>query len=112
MVKKTRCFDLKDLYMVLNNLPDLGTLDFITSLLYLVYLWFLRPIAYVKRTTGDCVSYPLYVANILLAGNNLKMIKATKQWLSFVFDTKDMGELRFVLRVNKIKNHPKKLPVM
>jgi len=37
----------------------------------------------------------LYVDDTLLAGNNLEMIKATKKWLSFVFEMKDMGEARY-----------------
>jgi len=51
----------------------------------------------------------LYVDDILLVRNNLKIIEATKKWLSSVFETKDMGEARYVLHVKIIKNRPKKL---
>ena len=51
----------------------------------------------------------LYIDNILLAENNLEMIEATKKWLSSVFEMKDMGEARYVLGMEIIKNHPKKL---
>jgi len=51
---------------------------------------------YVKRTTREIMFLTLYVDDILLAGNNLEMINATKQWLSSVFDMKDMGEARYV----------------
>ena len=51
----------------------------------------------------------LYVDDILLAGNNLKMIEATKKWLSSIFKTKDLGEARYVTGMKIIRNHPKKL---
>ena len=51
----------------------------------------------------------LYVDDILLAGNNLQMINATKQWLSSVFEMKDMGEARYILGVEIVRNRPKKL---
>jgi len=51
----------------------------------------------------------LYIDGILLAGNNLKMIEAIKKWLSSIFEMKDIGEARYVLLVEIIKNHPKKL---
>jgi len=51
----------------------------------------------------------LYIDDILLAGNNLEMIEATTKWLSFVFEMKDIGEIRYVLGVEIIRNHPKKL---
>jgi len=51
----------------------------------------------------------LYVDDILLVGNNLKMINTTKQWLSSVFEIKDMGEARYVLGMDIVRNRPKKL---
>ena len=50
----------------------------------------------------------LYVNDILLVGNNLEMINATKQWSS-IFEIKDMGEARYVLGVEIVRNRPKKL---
>jgi len=51
----------------------------------------------------------LYVNDILLGGNNIKMIQTTKQWLSSVFEMKDMGEVRYVIGVKITRNHSKKL---
>ena len=51
----------------------------------------------------------LYVDDILLARNNLKMIEVTKKWLSSDFEMKDMGEARYVLGMEIIRNRPKKL---
>ena len=59
-----------------------------------------------KDQPGGIMFLTLYVDDILLAGNNLEMIEATKRWLSFVFE---MNEARYVLGVEIIRNHPKKL---
>ena len=64
---------------------------------------------YVKISTWGIVFLTLYIDDILLAGNNLEMIEATTKWLSFVFEMKDIGEIRYVLGVEIIRNHPKKL---
>jgi len=40
---------------------------------------------YVKRTTKGIMFLTLYVNDILLVGNNLEMINATKQWMCSVF---------------------------
>ena len=62
---------------------------------------------YVKRSTVGILFLTLYVDDILLAGNNLEMIEAIKRWLSSVFEMKDMGEARYVLGVEIVRNHPK-----
>jgi len=64
---------------------------------------------YVKRSTGGIMFLAVYLDDILLARNNLEMIKASKKWLSSVFEMKDRGETRYVLGVEIIKNCPKKL---
>jgi len=64
---------------------------------------------YVKRTTKGNMFLTLYVDDILLVGNNLEMINATKQWLSFVFEMKDIGEAKYVLGVAIVRNRPKEL---
>ena len=51
----------------------------------------------------------LYVDDILVVGNNLKMINTTKQWLSSIFEMKGMSEARYVLGVEIVKNRHKKL---
>jgi len=63
---------------------------------------------YIKRTTMGIMFLTLYV-NILLAGNNLKMINTTKQWMSSVFEIKDIGEARDIPGVEIVRNRPKKL---
>ena len=39
----------------------------------------------------------------------MEMIQTTKEWLSSVFEMKDMGEVRYVLGVEIIRNHSKRL---
>ena len=51
----------------------------------------------------------MYVDDTLLAENNIKMIQATKKWLSSVFKIKDMGQYRYVQGVDISKNRCKKL---
>ena len=50
---------------------------------------------YVKKTIEGIIFLILYVNDILLAGNNFEMTKATTKWLSYVCEMKDVG--RFVL---------------
>jgi len=64
---------------------------------------------YVNITTKGIIFLTLYVDDILLVGNNLEMINATKQWLSSIFELKDMDEVRYVLGMKVIRNSPKKL---
>ena len=64
---------------------------------------------YVKISIGGILFLTLYVDNMLLVRNNWEMMKATKNWLSSVFDMKDMSEVRYVLSGEIIRNHPKKL---
>jgi len=51
----------------------------------------------------------LYVDDILLVGNNLEMINATKQWLSSAFEMKEISEARYVLGMEIVRNCLKKL---
>ena len=64
---------------------------------------------YVKKTNVGIMFLTLYVDNILLAGNDMKMIKTTKKWLSSVFEMKDLGEAKYVIGVEITQNHSKKL---
>ena len=51
----------------------------------------------------------MYVDDILLAGNDMKMIVTTKMWLSSIFEMKDMGEANYVLGVKIFRDRSKKL---
>ena len=47
---------------------------------------------HLKRSIWGIMFLTLCIDDILLAGNNLEMIEATKKWLSSVVEIKDMGE--------------------
>ncbi|KAL0311685.1 UNVERIFIED_CONTAM: Retrovirus-related Pol polyprotein from transposon TNT 1-94 [Sesamum calycinum] len=63
---------------------------------------------YVKRSVKNFLILSLYV-DILLAGNNMKMIVATQKWLSSTFEMKDMGEAEYILGVKVHRDRSKKL---
>ena len=64
---------------------------------------------YIKRSKGSFIILSLYVDDILLAGNDMKMIIATKGWLSSNFEMKDMGEADYILGVKILRDRSKKL---
>ena len=59
---------------------------------------------YAKRSKDSFLILSLYVDDILLAENDMKLIVATKKWLSSNFEMKDMGEVNFVLRVKILRD--------
>ena len=63
---------------------------------------------YVKRSKGSFIILSLYVDDILLTGNVIKMIIATKGWLSSNFEMKDMGEVDYILGIKILKDHSMK----
>jgi len=65
--------------------------------------------AYVKKTIKGIMFFTLYINDILLAGNNIEMIQSTKQWLSSIFEMKEMGKVRYILGVEITLNRSKKL---
>ncbi|KAL0401832.1 UNVERIFIED_CONTAM: Retrovirus-related Pol polyprotein from transposon RE2 [Sesamum latifolium] len=53
-----------------------------------------------KKISGSSVVYlVLYVDNILLMGNDVKMLGDTKAWLSTQFSMKDMGDTSYILGI-------------
>ena len=51
----------------------------------------------------------LYVDDIILAGNDMELIVATKKWLSSNFEMKDKGEANYVLEVKILRDRLKRL---
>ena len=64
---------------------------------------------YVEGSRKSLVILSLYVDDILLAGNDMKMIVTTKRWLSSIFEMKDMGKANYVLGVKIFRDQSKKL---
>ena len=63
---------------------------------------------YVKRSKENFFILSMYVDDILLAGNNIEMIVATKVWLFLNFEMKNMGEASYVLRVKIFRDRSRK----
>jgi len=64
---------------------------------------------YVQRTRDGFLILSLYVDDILLVGNNLEMINAIKEWLSSVFEMKDLGEASYILGVKISRDRSRRL---
>ena len=63
---------------------------------------------YLKRSKKSVLILSLYVDDILIAGNDMDSIVATKKWLASTFEMKDMGEAHFVLRIEIVRDRSKK----
>ena len=57
---------------------------------------------YVKRSDDKFVILTLYVDDILLAEKNVECLLTIKEWLSFNFQMRDMGEASYILGVKII----------
>ena len=68
------CVVLNGPYVILSNLPVLGTLDSIKT--FWLMCGFKRPLCMSKDQHGDCVPH---VDDIPLTRNTLEIIKATKR---------------------------------
>ncbi|KAL0444830.1 UNVERIFIED_CONTAM: hypothetical protein Slati_2205700 [Sesamum latifolium] len=53
-----------------------------------------------KKISGSSIAYlVLYVDDILLIGNDVKMLGDIKAWFSTLFSMKDMGEASYILGI-------------
>ena len=64
---------------------------------------------YIKRSNNYFIILSLYVDDILIAGNDKKLIDVSKRWLSSNFKMKDMGEANYLLGVKILKDRSKRL---
>lgn len=64
---------------------------------------------YVKKIENKFLILSLYVDDILLAGNDLELIKTTQEWLSSTFEMKDLGQADYVLGVKISRDRSKRL---
>ncbi|KAL0434840.1 UNVERIFIED_CONTAM: Retrovirus-related Pol polyprotein from transposon RE2 [Sesamum radiatum] len=63
-----------------------------------------------KKISGISVAYlVLYVDDILLIGNDVKMLGDIKAWLSTQFSMKDMGEASYILGIKIYKDRSRRL---
>ena len=59
--------------------------------------------------SGSVVFLALYVDNILLFGNNKKILSDIKGWLSEQFQMKDLGEAAYILGINVTRDRKRKM---
>ena len=64
---------------------------------------------YIKRSNNYFIILCLHVDNILIAGNDKKLIDVTKKWLSSNLEMKDMWEANYVLGFKILKDRSKTL---
>ena len=64
---------------------------------------------YIKVSGSKFTFLVLYVDDILLASNNLGLIRETKRFLSQNFDMKDIGEASYVLGIEIHRDRSKKI---
>ncbi|KAL0445875.1 UNVERIFIED_CONTAM: Copia protein [Sesamum latifolium] len=63
-----------------------------------------------KKISGSSVAYlVLYVDDILLIGNDVKMLGDIKAWLSTQFSMKDMGEASYILGIKIYRDRSRKM---
>ena len=64
---------------------------------------------YIKQSNNHFIILSLYVDDILISGNDKKLIDETKKWLLSNFEIKDMGEASYVLGLKILKDRSKRL---
>ncbi|KAL0433829.1 UNVERIFIED_CONTAM: hypothetical protein Slati_2717200 [Sesamum latifolium] len=63
-----------------------------------------------KKISGSSVAYlVLYVDDILLIGNDIKMLGDIKAWLSTQFSMKDMGEASYIFGIKIYKDRSRRM---
>ena len=63
-----------------------------------------------KKCEGKVVCFlVLYVADILLIGNDVAALSTVKVWLASTFDMKDLGEAIYILVIKLIQDQNQKI---
>ncbi|KAL0448761.1 UNVERIFIED_CONTAM: Copia protein [Sesamum latifolium] len=63
-----------------------------------------------KKISGSSVVYlVLYVDDILIIGNDVKMLADIKAWLSTLFSMKDMGEASYILGIKIYRDRSRRM---
>jgi len=63
-----------------------------------------------KKNSGSAVAFlVLYVDDILLMGNDIRMLQSVKDWLGSCFSMKDMGDAAYILGIRIYRDRPNRL---
>ena len=71
-----------------------------------------EPCVYKRVIDGKVVFLVLYVDDILLIGNDVRILSDVKSWLANQFQMKDLGEASYVLGIQIIRDRKKRLLAM
>ena len=63
---------------------------------------------YIKTSGSKVIFLVLYVDDILIASSDLTLLQTTKELLATSFDMKDLGEAKFVLGIEIIRDRTKR----
>ena len=62
-----------------------------------------------KKTSGSSVAFlVLYVDDILLIGNDVKLLESVKEYLNSQFSMKDLGEAAYILGIKIYRDRSKR----
>ena len=67
---------------------------------------------YIKRVGESVVYIAVYVEDLLLASNNLELLKGEKELLEKRFHKKDLGEAHYCLGIQIQRNRDKKQVIL
>ncbi|KAL0400284.1 UNVERIFIED_CONTAM: Retrovirus-related Pol polyprotein from transposon RE1 [Sesamum radiatum] len=91
--------------MVSNKLPQAGISILMRSYRVMISLRTTFDPCVYKKVNGSSVAFVVfYVDDILLIGNDVKMLGNTKAWLSTQFSMKDLGEASYILGIKIIQD--------
>nr|GEV94763.1 hypothetical protein [Tanacetum cinerariifolium] len=68
-----------------------------------------RPCVYLKAGEGNITFLILYVADILIMGNNIPMLQSVKSYLGRCFAMKDLGEAAYILGIKIYRDRSRRL---
>ena len=68
-----------------------------------------EPCVYKKCSSNVVVFLVLYVDDILLIKNDVRILSSIKVWLSVQFDMKDLGEATHILGIKLLRDRQKKM---
>src|SRR5215813_6831832 len=71
-----------------------------------------EPCVYKRVIDGKVVFLVLYVYDILLIGNDVKILSDVKTWLANQFQMKDLGEASYVFGIQILRDHKRRLLAM
>ncbi|KAL0293241.1 UNVERIFIED_CONTAM: Retrovirus-related Pol polyprotein from transposon TNT 1-94 [Sesamum angustifolium] len=70
------------------------------------------PCIYMKISGSPVALLVLYVDDIFLIGNDVKMLGDTKAWLSTQFSMKDLGEASYILGIKIISDRSRRIKIL